>query len=196
MPGYACNGLNKDTLIKHYKFGLRDIEFAEDEELSIWLAADAGVMNTFKNLMSFSFLMKNNDDTMTEGVIEGYTITPDKDCEHNYKVTNLFKVKCESAAICIKWYQSQKMFIVGYESGHIGLYSYDPDKDMKAVKEIENTKIHNKRVLVVEMDPEAKLVYSISKGNKMLVYNYSKKMILNGIPSLTQKLLFQVKACL
>lgn len=138
-------------------------------------------MKSLTNMLSFNFLKKKDAaETLTEGVIEGYSITPDSESEHNYKVENHFKIKCDSPAICIKWYESDKLFVVGYESGHIGIYSYDPSKDIKSVKEIENTKIHNKRVLAVELDPNEKLIYSISKGNKLRVYNLNQRMLMNG----------------
>ena len=119
-------------------------------------------------------------------MIEGYWVQPDASSKHNYNVSKLFKHVNSSPAICLHWYQDRHLFVVGFENGHIGMYAYDLGESKEQIKELFNLKVHNKRVLAVEIDQKKELLYSISKGNKLRIFDYSNKKFVNGRQFLTR----------
>lgn len=186
MDDLKAQSITKETLVKHYKYGIRDIQFATDEEHSIWLAADAGAMRNITSMISFGIFGGKKQDELSEGVIEGYWVEPDATSKHSYKVSKLFKHVNNSPAICLRWCQDEHMFLVGFENGHIGLYAYDLGESKEQIKELFNMKVHNKRVLEVDVDPSKSLLYSISKGNKLRTFDYANKKFVNGKGGLTR----------
>ena len=180
IPDYSAPSLTREALVKHYKYGLRDIQFSEDEEQSIWLAADAGAYQNLKKTLTFGLFGNKQEDQLGEGVIEGYDVKPEETSKHGYKVDRLFKQKSSSPAICLKWYDRENFFVVGYENGHIGWYTYNRGSNPDQIVEAFIAKVHNKRVLDIDVDTNTKLIYSISKGSKLRIYDYQNKIIING----------------
>lgn len=167
-------------MIKHYKYGLRDIAFAPDEEHSVWLAADAGAMQNLKSKLSFGLFGNKKDDKLGEGVVEGYHVKYDPSIEHNFKIEKLFKHTCDSPAICLQLVKDHPFFVVGYENGNIGMFAYEVSENQESIKETYNVKVHPKRILAVSVDPKKKLIYSISKSNQFKILDYLNKVVING----------------
>lgn len=170
--------VDKYSQIKHWKFGLRDIYFSPDFQTFLWLAADAGAINKLKN--SLNIFGKKDEEATSEGVFEAFALFPDESSAFKYKVDLKFKQTLSSPGICLDWNTKNKKVAIGLENGHISVFEYDFESDPCKFTEISTSKIHNKRVLCVRLSHNSTLVYSISKGNKLKIHDYAKKMILTG----------------
>ena len=67
--------VSRVSMIKHYKYGLRDLEYNPQLNIVIWLAADAGALNHIAKF--FSFGKSKDQEAVSEGIIEGYEVIPD-----------------------------------------------------------------------------------------------------------------------
>jgi WD40 repeat protein len=170
--------VDKYSQIKHWKFGLRDIYFGPDFQTFLWLAADAGAFNKLKN--SLNIFGKKDEEATSEGVFEAFALFPDESSAFKYKVDLKFKQTLSSPGICLDWNMKNKKVAIGLENGHISVFEYDFESDPCKFTEISTSKIHSKRVLCVRLSHNSTLVYSISKGNKLKIHDYAKKMILTG----------------
>ncbi len=170
--------VEKYSQIKHWKFGLRDIFFSPDFQLFLWLAADAGAMNKLKN--SLNIFGKKDEEATSDGVFEAFSLTPDDSSAYKYKVDLKFKLTLSNPGICLDWNFKNKTVAIGLENGNISVFEYDFQTDPTKFTEISTSKIHTKRVLCVKLAKDSTLVYSISKGNKLKIHDYAKKIILTG----------------
>ena len=178
LPALQTAKVEKYSQIKHWKFGLRDICFSSDFQFFLWLAADAGAMNKLKN--SLNIFGKKDEETTSEGVFEAFALTPDQASAFKYKVDLKFKLTLTSPGICLDWNHKNKTVAIGLENGQISVFEYDFEADASKFTEISTSKVHNKRVLCVKLAQDSHLVYSISKGNKLKIHDYAKKIILTG----------------
>jgi WD40 repeat protein len=178
LPELKPAKVEKYSQIKHWKFGLRDILFSPDYQYYLWLAADAGAINKLKN--SFSFFGKKDEEITSEGVFEAFAMSNDDSSAFKYKLEQKLKLTLSSPGICLDWNFENKIVAVGLENGNISVFEYDLEKDSSKLTEISTSKIHSKRVLCVKLAKNSTLVYSISKGNKLKIHDYAKKIILTG----------------
>lgn len=178
LPDISVCKVKKFTQIKHWKFGLRDIKFSDDKSQLIWLAADAGAIK--KLTSSLNFFSKKEEDKTSEGVFESYSLTLEETDGSKMKVANLFKKYLESPGICLDWDQSAQLISIGLENGSIMIFEYNETEGIAKPNLLCSAKVHEKRILSVRIDSQSKCVFSISKGSKLKVYDYSKKLIVSG----------------
>jgi hypothetical protein len=178
--GYTPEILSKYSQVMHYKHGFRDLAIIPEENIVLWLAAEAGGAKGFFDKIT-SFGAKSNDEGNPEnGLFESFRLQPDETEKYKFKVSSTFKRGCRSAGICIHWKPEAKLVAVGYENGEVAVYSFDPVKDATVVKEIFIMKVNTNRTLGVHLNPEKSLLYTISKGKKLRILNYHSKTVLTG----------------
>jgi hypothetical protein len=178
--GYTPESLGKYSQVLHYKHGFRDLVLIPEEDIVLWLAAEAGGAKGFFDKIK-SFGGKNNDEGSPDnGLFEAFKLLPDETEKYKLKVSSTFKRGCRSAGICLDWKPNAKLVAVGYENGEVAVYSFDPVKDATGTKEIFIMKINNNRTLGVHLYPEKSLLFTISKGKRLRIVNYLSKTVLTG----------------
>lgn len=156
--------------IKHPKFGIRDIAFDVDENSFIWLANNAGQLNSFFQKLNF-FGPQETKAKDAPGIVEFHS---DVNSDISKPKFNYIHPK---PAICIDWCHKSNLVAVGFESGEIGIFDYDPQKRQLLKRVI--AKVHNKRVLLLKIIGD--LIYSISKGKKLRIFSIASQTVVSGI---------------
>ena len=164
--------------VKHPSYGLRDVAFNTEQNQVIVVASDVTVGSIVKKVLSFSWLFKKKSDKDTVAdcaCVESFPFSI-KEGKLVVGEESALRLTFKVHAICIEYCPVSNTLLVGLEDGSIMGFEVGPEWKTTQIADYRPQK---KRCVAMAIDSQRGLVFSISQGPHLNVYDYKKKQLLS-----------------
>lgn len=189
-PDLELNSLEQVSKITHKLLGYRDFYFTEDRKFYYSAVSDTSTMSRLDSYLTNIHMpwdknVKSDEALLAVGGLEAWGRVKRGGDKFYYEKMWLKTLK--SQAICLDYNEKLQLIAIGCDSGELGLFLLDKSDPFK-VDQLALEKIHSARIMRVNIDHKAKMIYTISEDKMLRVFDIEAKGVVGEVMASSKKL--------